>query len=53
MHVISAEARARVHAPLSPAAAHSDGHSHHNGGQARMGVKSKNGGKARKASRRS
>jgi len=53
MHVISAEARSRAHAPLSPAAAHGDGHSRHDGGRAPMRAKAKNGGKARKASRRS
>jgi GH15 family glucan-1,4-alpha-glucosidase len=51
MHVISAEARARAHEPLSPAAASADGHSRHNGGRARIGAKTKNGAKARRSGR--
>ena len=51
MHVISAEARARAHVPLSPAAAGGDDRSRHNGGQARIRAKGKNGAKARKSGR--
>src|SRR5688572_7763496 len=52
MHVISAEARARAHVPLSPATAGGDDRSRHNGGQARVRGKAKNGSKARKSARR-
>jgi GH15 family glucan-1,4-alpha-glucosidase len=52
MHVISAEARARAHVPLSPATAGGDDRSRHNGGQARVRGKAKNGAKARKSARR-
>jgi GH15 family glucan-1,4-alpha-glucosidase len=51
MHVISAEARARAHAPLSPSSS-GDGRSRHNGARARVGAKAKNGTKARKSGRR-
>jgi GH15 family glucan-1,4-alpha-glucosidase len=53
MHVISADARARAHVPLSPAPSSGDGRSRRNGGQAHLGARAKNGAKARKSARRS